>query len=147
MKTYSVKKADIKRQWHVIDAADRILGDLAVQAAGLLQGKHKPYYTRNMDVGDYVVVINAEKIRVTGNKATQKIYRHHTGYPGGLREMVFEKMLQTKPTMIIEIAVKGMMPHNSLGNQMRKKLKVYAGPDHPHAAQMKAEVAETASEK
>jgi large subunit ribosomal protein L13 len=137
MRTYSVKKADIQRQWHVIDATDRVLGELASEAAKLLMGKNKPYFTRNLDVGDYVVVVNAGKTRVTGKKQQQKVYRWHSGYPGGLKEMAFEKMIQTKPTRVIEHAVKGMLPHNRLGNQMIKKLKVYADAVHPHAAQVK----------
>ena len=147
MRTYSVKKDDIKRQWHVIDAADKILGDLASDAARLLQGKNKPYYTRNLDVGDYVVVVNAEKVRVTGKKAQQKVYRWYTGYPGGLREMAFNKMIQAHPARVIEHAVKGMLPHNRLGNQMIKKLKVYAGAAHPHTAQVKPGAIEAAGEK
>jgi large subunit ribosomal protein L13 len=137
MRTYSVKKAEIKRQWHVIDATDRILGELASEAAKLLMGKNKPYFTRNLDVGDYVVVVNAAKVRVTGKKPKQMVYRWHSGYPGGLKEVIFEKMLQTRPTRVIEHAVKGMLPHNRLGSQMIKKLKVYAGAEHPHAAQVK----------
>jgi large subunit ribosomal protein L13 len=147
VKTYSVKKDEIERQWHVIDAADRTLGKLASEAARLLQGKNKPYYTANLDVGDYVVVINAEKIRLTGKKAQQKVYRWYTGYPGGLREVAFERMIQTKPAKVIEIAVKGMMPHNRLGNQMLKKLKVYAGAAHPHTAQVKAGAGEAVGDK
>ena len=147
MKTYSVKKDEIKRQWHVIDAAEKILGDLATEAATLLQGKHKPYYTRNLDTGDYVVVINAEKVQVTGKKAQQKVYRRYTGYPSGLRETVFSKMIQTHPSRVIEIAVKGMLPHNRLGNRMIKKLKVYAGAAHPHTAQVKTGAVVPAGEK
>ncbi|MFC2059474.1 50S ribosomal protein L13 [Chloroflexota bacterium] len=132
MKTYSTKASDIKRQWHVIDASDKVLGKLATEAAGLLMGKHKPIFCRHLDTGDFVVVINADKVRVTGNKAKQKIYYRHTGYPGGLRSISLEKMLQTKPARVIEYAVKGMLPHNRLGAAMIKKLRVHAGDSHPY---------------
>ena len=138
MKTYSVKKSDIERQWHVIDAADKILGRLATQVASLLMGKHKPMFTRNLDVGDFVVVINADKVRVTGDKAQQKTYYRHSGYPGGLKSITYEKMMQTHPTRIIEHAVKGMLPHNRLGASMIKKLKVYTGDNHPYLAQTRS---------
>ncbi len=135
MKTYSAKPADIKRRWHVIDASGKILGKLATQAAGLLMGKHKPIFSPNLDTGDFVVVINAEKIRVTGNKEKQKLYYRHSGYPGGLKSIPLEKMMQTNPAWVIEHAVKGMLPHTRLGASMRKKLKVYVGETHPHLAQ------------
>ena len=135
MKTYSTRPQDIKREWHVIDASGKILGRLATEVASLLMGKHKPIVTRHLDTGDYVVIINAEKIRVTGNKAKQKLYYRHSGYPGGLKSVSFEKMMQTFPTRVIEHAVKGMLPHNRLGAQMRRKLKVYAGDTHPHQGQ------------
>jgi large subunit ribosomal protein L13 len=135
IKTYSTKASEIKREWHLIDASDKILGKLATQVANLLMGKHKPVFTRNLDTGDYVVVINAEKIRVTGNKAKQKLYYRHSGYPGGLKSESLEKMLETHPTRVIEHAVKGMLPHNRLGAQMIKKLRVYTGDVHPHQAQ------------
>jgi len=138
MKTYSVKASDIERQWHVFDASDKVLGRLATQIAGLLMGKHKPIFSRNLDTGDFVVVINAAKVRVTGNKAKQKLYYKHSGYPGGLKSITFERMIQTHPTRVIEHAVKGMLPHNRLGASMVKKLKVYAGDTHPHLAQTKA---------
>ena len=138
MKTYSTKVSDIKREWHVIDASDKILGRLATQVASLLMGKHKPIFSRNMDTGDFVVVINADKIRVTGNKAKQKLYYRHSGYPGGLKSISLEKMMQTNPPRVIEHAVKGMLPHNRLGASMLKKLKVYVGDTHPHLAQTKA---------
>ena len=138
MKTYSTKASDIKRSWHVIDASEKTLGRLATEVAHLLRGKHKPIYASNLDTGDHVIVINAEKVRVTGNKAEQKIYYRHTGYIGGLKETTFEKMQQTHPTRIIEHAVKGMLPHNPLGRAMFRKLKVYKGPTHPHGAQIKA---------
>ena len=138
MKTYSTKTSDIKREWHVIDASDKILGRLATQAASLLMGKHKPIFSRNLDTGDFVVVINADKIRVTGNKAKQKLYYRDSGYPGGLKSISLEKMMQTNPTRVIEHAVKGMLPHNRLGASMLKKLRVYVGDTHPHLAQTKA---------
>ncbi len=136
MKTYSVKKADIEREWHVIDASGETLGRLATRIARLLRGKHKPMYSRNMDTGDFVIVVNAEKIRVTGNKAIQKIYYRHSGYPGGLKERTLAQELEKHPTRVIEHAVKGMLPGNSLGRAMFRKMKVYAGPTHPHQAQV-----------
>ena len=132
MKTYSTKPSDIKREWHLIDATDQTLGRMATRAAILLQGKHKPIYARNIDTGDYVVITNAEKVRVTGNKAKQKTYYSHSGYPGGLKAVTLEKMQATFPTRVIEKAVRGMLPHNRLGSQMFKKLKVYPGSEHPH---------------
>ena len=145
MKTYAVKQCDIKRDWHVIDASDQILGRLATRIANLLMGKHKPTFTRNMDVGDYVVVTNADKIRITGDKLKQKTYYRHSGYPGGLKSISLEKMMQTKPTWVIEHAVKGMLPHNRLGNKILKKLRVYTGDTHPHIAQTGTEISETTS--
>jgi large subunit ribosomal protein L13 len=136
MKTYSTKAADIKREWHVIDASGQVLGRLATQVAHWLMGKHKPVFTRTLDTGDYVVVINADKVLVTGNKAKQKVYYRHSGYPGGLKSITFEKLMQTYPTRVIEHAVKGMLPHNRLGAKMMKKLRVYAGDAHPHLAQV-----------
>ena len=135
MKTYSTKAAEIECQWHVIDASDKILGKLATEAAKLLMGKHKPTFSRHLDTGDFVVIINAEKIRFTGKKAEQKLYHSHSGYPGGLKTINLERMMRTNPTRVIERAVKGMLPHNRLGAQMLKKLKVYAGEEHPHLAQ------------
>ena len=135
MKTYSVKIAEIKREWHVMDASGEILGRLATDVAKLLMGKHKPIFSRNLDTGDYVVVVNAEKIRVSGNKLKTKIYYHHTGYPGGIKEITLERALKTKPIWVIEHAVRGMLPKNRLGAQMLKKLKVYVGGVHPHLAQ------------
>lgn len=137
MKTYSTKATDIERQWHTIDASGKTLGRLATQIAGLLMGKHKPIYSPNLDTGDYVVVINADKVRVTGNKAKQKTYYRHSGYPGGLKSITLEKMMQTNPTRVIEYAVKGMLPHTRLGASMKKKLRVYVGDTHPHPAQTK----------
>ena len=137
MKTYSAKPSEIEREWHVIDASEKVLGRLATQVASLLMGKHKPMFSPNLDTGDFVVIINAEKIRITGNKAKQKLYYRHSGYPGGLKSISFEKMMQTNPARVIEHAVKGMLPHNRLGAKMVKKLKVYTGDTHPHLAQTK----------
>ena len=138
MKTYSTKASDIKREWHLIDASDKILGRLATQIARLLMGKHKPIFSPNLDTGDFVVVTNAEKVKVTGNKAEQKVYYKHSGYPGGLKSINLEKMMQTNPTRVVEYAVKGMLPHNRLGAKMFKKLRVYVGDTHPHPIQTKA---------
>ncbi len=138
MKTYSTKASEIERQWHVIDASDKVLGRLATQVASLLMGKHKPIFSRHLDTGDFVVVINADRVRVTGNKAKQKLYYRHSGYPGGLKAISLEKMMQTNPTRVIEHAVKGMLPHNRLGASIMKKLRVYVGDTHPHQAQIKA---------
>jgi large subunit ribosomal protein L13 len=138
MKTYTAKPADVQREWHIIDAADKTLGRLSTQIARLLMGKHKPIYTPSQDVGDFVVVINAEKVRVTGNKAKQKMYYRHSGYPGGFKSISLEKTMQTFPTRVLEYSVKGMLPHTKLGNVMRKRLKVYAGEKHPHQAQIEA---------
>ena len=135
MSTYMPKKGDITRNWYVLDAAGKTLGSVAAEAAVLLRGKHKPTFTPNADCGDHVIVINAEKVEVTGKKRKEKIYKRHTGYPGGLREITFEKLQAQKPEEIIRHAVKGMMPKGKLGRQMFKKLKVYAGPEHPHTAQ------------
>jgi large subunit ribosomal protein L13 len=135
MKTYSVKESEIERQWHVIDATDKVLGKLATEAARLLMGKDKPIFCRHLDTGDYVVIINAEKIHVSGNKLEQKLYYRHSGYPGGFKSIPLEDMLKNKPAWVIEHAVKGMLPKNRLGNSMIKKLKVYAGDSHPHLAQ------------
>ena len=141
MKTYSTKPSEIEREWHVIDASDKVLGRLATQAANLLMGKHKPIFCRNLDTGDFVVILNADKVRVTGNKAKQKLYYRHSGYPGGLKSVSLEKMMQTNPARVIEHAVKGMLPHNRLGAKIVKKLKVYTGDTHPHLAQTKATAA------
>ena len=138
MKTYTISASDIKRKWHLMDASDEVLGKLATRIASLLMGKHKPEFSRNLDTGDFVVVINADKVRVTGNKAKQKEYYRHSGYPGGLKRITFEKLMQTYPTRVIEHAVKGMLPHNRLGAKIFKKLKVYAGDTHPHLAEVKA---------
>ena len=146
MKTYSVKVSEIKREWHVIDASDKILGRLATEVAKLLMGKHKPMFCRNLDVGDFVVVLNAEKVRVSGDKARQKVYYRHSGYPGGLKSVTFEKLMQTHPTRAVEYAVKGMLPHNRLGASIIKKLKVYVGDKHPHLAQTGAALAKAEGE-
>ncbi|MGE5706719.1 MAG: 50S ribosomal protein L13 [Bacteroidota bacterium] len=135
MKTYTAKPEDITRQWYVIDAEGLTLGRLATIAAGLLRGKHKPIYTPSMDTGDFVIVVNADKVAVTGKKAEQKEYIHHTGWPGGFRSVKYNKVMAEHPTRIIEHAVRGMLPHNRLGRAQYTKLKVYTGPDHPHTAQ------------
>lgn len=134
-KTIQPSLATLDRQWFVVDAADQTLGRLASEVAQVLRGKNKPTFTPHLDTGDFVVVINAEKIRVTGNKATQKLYKRHSGRPGGLKTETFAHLQARLPERIIETAVKGMLPHNSLGRQQFRKLKVYSGPDHPHAAQ------------
>lgn len=135
MKTFNATAETVQRQWHVIDAEGKTLGRLATEVAVLLRGKHKPEYTPHVDTGDYVVITNAAKVNVTGNKRSAKVYYRHTGYPGGLKEMTFEKMIDKNPERVIELAVKGMLPKNPLGRAMYRKLKVYAGTDHPHAAQ------------
>ena len=135
MRTYQPKPADITRQWHVIDATDVVLGRLAAHAASLLRGKHKAYYAPHIDTGDFVVVINAGKVAMTGNKRVQSMYHRHSGYPGGLRSTSYDELLNTRPTLIVERAIKGMLPHTTLGRHMGSKLKVYAGPTHPHQAQ------------
>lgn len=133
--TYSAKKDDLAKEWFVVDATGQTLGKLAVQVANILRGKHKPTYTPHVDAGDFVVVINAEKITVSGKKREQKNYVHHTGYPGGFRSVSFKDLQAKHPDRIISKAVKGMLPHNRLGRQLIKKLKVYAGEAHPHQAQ------------
>lgn len=135
MKTFSANQDSVKRDWYVVDAEGKTLGRLASEVAVRLRGKHKPEYTPHVDTGDYIVVINAEKVAVTGKKATDKMYYRHTGFPGGLKEASFEKLIERKPTLIIEKAVKGMLPRNPLGRAMARKLKVYAGAEHPHTAQ------------
>jgi len=136
MKTYSTKASDVKREWHVVDASGKTLGRLASQVAKLLMGKHKPIYVPYLDTGDYVVVVNAAKVSVTGKKAEQKVYYRHSGYPGGLKSFTFKELSASHPTRVIELAVKGMLPKNRLGRAMFKKLKVYVGGDHPHHAQV-----------
>lgn len=135
MKTYTATPSTIKREWFVIDASDKVLGRLATTVADRLRGKHKPEYTPNIDTGDYIVIINAEKVRVTGRKFTDKKYYRHSGYPGGLKETTFDKLQEKAPEDIIKKAVKGMMPKGPLGREMFRKLKIYAGPEHQHNAQ------------
>ncbi len=134
-KSFTPKAGEIERSWFIVDAEGKTLGRLASQIAHVLRGKHKPTYSPHMDVGDHIVVVNAEKIRVTGRKAEQKVYYRHTGHPGGLRTTTYEDMLNKHPDRILRTAVKGMMPNNVLGRQMFKKLRIYAGPEHGHAAQ------------
>src|SRR5512136_3419385 len=135
MKTYHAKKEEIERGWFVVNAEGKVLGRLASQVARVLRGKHKPTFSPHVDTGDFVVVVNARKVTLTGRKLKDKKYYHHTGYPGGIREARAEKLLAKKPTEMVRIAVKGMLPKNSLGRQMIRKLKIYAGPNHPHEAQ------------
>lgn len=135
MKTFMAKAQEVEHKWYVVDAEGKTLGRLASQIATILRGKHKPIYTPHVDTGDYVIVINAEKIKVTGKKRTDKMYRWHSGYLGGLKERTFNEMMQKQPEKIIMLAVKGMLPHNSLGRQMLKKLRVFTGSEHPHQAQ------------
>lgn len=135
MKTISAKPAEVTREWYLVDATDKTLGRLSTEIARRLRGKHKPIFTPHVDTGDYIVVINAEKIRVTGNKTTDKMYYHHTGYPGGMKQASFREMIERSPERVLELAVKGMLPKNPLGRAMIKKLKVYAGGQHRHTAQ------------
>jgi large subunit ribosomal protein L13 len=135
VKTYAVKASEIERRWWVVDATDQTLGRLATRVATLLEGKHKPMYSPHLDTGDHVVVVNANRIRVTGDKLRQKTYVRHSSYPGGLREESLGRLLERRPELVIERAVKGMLPQNRLGRAMFRKLKVYAGADHPHQAQ------------
>ena len=135
MRTYSPKAGDVVRKWHVIDAQDVVLGRLATHAAVLLRGKHKPTFAAHMDMGDFVIVINAEKVSLSGNKALSKFAHQHSGFPGGLTSTVYGELLEKHPTRAVEKAIKGMLPKNRLGREMAGKLKVYAGPEHPHAAQ------------
>lgn len=140
MKTYSPKAAEIQRQWYIVDAEGKTLGRLASQVATILRGKHKPTFAPHMDMGDYVIVINAEKVKVTGTKERDKLYHRHTGYPGGLKTTAFRDMIAKHPTRPIEKAVRRMLPKNALGERTFKKLKVYAGPEHPHQAQKPTEL-------
>lgn len=140
LKTYYAKPGEVEREWVLIDAADQVLGRVAVKAATILKGKHKPTYSPHVDTGDFVIVVNADKIRVTGSKAQQKEYFRHTGFPGGLKSETFEEAMQKHPERVVEKAVKGMLPKNTLGRAMGKKLKVYAGPEHPHAAQQPRQI-------
>ena len=140
MKTYFANNENVEHKWYVVDAADKVLGRLSTQIAMRLRGKHKPEYTPHADAGDYIVVINAAQIKVTGDKVESKIYYDHSGYPGGLKQTTYEKMYEKDPTRIIERAVKGMLPKNPLGRAMLSKLKVYAGAEHPHIAQQPVEL-------
>jgi len=140
MKTFTAKNETVQRDWYVVDAAGQTLGRLATEIASRLRGKHKPEYTPHVDTGDYIVVINAEQVRVTGNKTSDKIYYSHTGFPGGIKEISFEKLIAKAPERVLEAAVKGMLPRNPLGRDMYRKLKVYAGTYHPHAAQQPQEL-------
>lgn len=135
MKTYVTKPDEVQREWFVVDATGKTLGRLATEIARILRGKHKPIYSPMVDVGDYVIVVNAEKVRVTGRKLTDKFYYRHSGYPGGFKQISLRDLLARHPTRVIEYAVRGMLPKNALGRRMFKKLKVYAGPEHPHQAQ------------
>ncbi len=135
MKTYTVKAGEIERKWYLVDARDLVLGRLASEVARILKGKHKPCYSPHLDVGDNVIVVNADKVRLTGGKADKKVYYRHSGYPGGLRETVYADLMRKKPEFVVRKAVRGMLPHNRLGRSMLRKLHVYAGPDHPHQAQ------------
>ncbi len=135
MKTYQAKKEELEQKWYLVNAEGKVLGRLATELAKILRGKNKPAYTPHLDTGDFIIVVNAGKLTLTGKKMKDKIYYHHTGYPGGIKEMSAEKLLAKKPTEMIRMAVKGMLPKNSLGRQMFRKLKVYAGPNHPHEAQ------------
>ena len=140
MKTYTAKPETVKRDWYIVDAAGQTLGRLASEIALRLRGKHKPEYTPHVDTGDYIVVINAEQISVTGKKTSDKIYYSHTGFPGGIKEISFEKLIDKAPERVLEAAVKGMLPRNPLGRDMYRKLKVYAGATHPHTAQQPQEL-------
>ena len=135
MKSYMAKANEVERKWYIIDAKDKVLGRLASEIATVLSGKHKPIYTPHVDTGDFVIVINAEKVKLTGKKLEQNEYRYHTGYPGGLKEVPYKRLIQEKPEKIIELAVKGMLPKNKIGRQMIKKMKIYSGAEHKHEAQ------------
>lgn len=135
MRTFSLRAADVQRDWYVVDAEGQVLGRLATQIALLLRGKHKPTFTPSMDGGDFVIVVNADKVMLTGRKVEQKMYYRHSGYPGGMREIPFKEMMAKHPDRVIRLAVKGMLPKTRMGRKMLRKLRVYAGPEHPHAAQ------------
>ncbi len=140
MGTYSAKKEDVNRSWHVVDAKGKTLGRLATVVASVLKGKHKPIFTKHVDTGDFVIVVNAERIHLTGKKLDQKVYYSHSGYPGGLKSVTAGKLLKTRPEEVLKMAVQGMLPKTQLGKQMLTKLKVYAGETHPHSAQQPAEM-------
>jgi len=133
--TFMANPQNVERKWYVVDAEGKTLGRLASQIAAILRGKNKPTFTPHVDCGDFVVIVNAEKIQVTGKKVSDKVYLRHTGYPGGQKSITFGRLIETRPIRVLELAIKGMLPHNRLGRQMYRKLKVYAGPEHPHAAQ------------
>ena len=138
MKTYTLSAKEVEHRWHVLDAENRPLGRLATEVAHLLRGKYRPTFTPHLDNGDFVIVVNASKVKVTGNKMQQKLYRRHSGYPGGLKETPLPRMLERHPERVVQIAVKGMLPHNRLSRKLLRHLKVYGGPDHPHEAQVNA---------
>ncbi len=138
MKTYTLKAKEIETTWHVVDAEGRILGRLASEVAQLLRGKHRPTFSPHLDNGDHVIIVNAGKVKVTGKKTQQKVYYRHSGYPGGLKETLLARMLETRPERVVQLAVKGMLPHNRLSRQLLRHLKVYGGPEHPHEAQVNA---------
>lgn len=140
MSTPIAKKADLEKAWYVVDLEDKVLGRVATEIAKVLRGKHKPIFTPSVDTGDFVIVVNADKVRLTGHKLSQKVYYHHSGYPGGIKSVTAEKLLEQKPEEIIRKAVKGMLPKNKLGRQMFKKLKVYCSSEHPHQAQQPQEL-------
>lgn len=140
MKTTLAKPLEVERQWYLVDATDMVVGRLASKVAAILRGKHKADFTPNVDTGDYVIVVNAEKVRLTGDKENKKMYKHHTGFVGGRRDISYKDMMEKHPERIVERAVKGMLPHNRLGRQMYRKLKVYVGPEHAHQAQMPKEL-------
>lgn len=141
MQTFMAKPAEIERKWYIIDATDKVLGRVASEAASILRGKHKPIYTPHVDTGDHIIIINAEKVKLTGRKLEQKMYTTHSGFPGGIKQMSYGRLLASKPERALEAAIRGMLPHNSLGKQMFTKLRVYKGTEHPHQAQ-KPEVLE-----
>ena len=140
MKTFMAKPDQVERKWYIVDATDLVLGRLASNVAAILRGKNKPIFTPNVDTGDYVIIINCDKVRLTGKKLEQKYYRYHTGYIGGLKEVQYKSLMAKKPVLAVELAVKGMLPKNSIGRKMFKKLKAYAGAEHPHAAQQPIEL-------
>ena len=140
MKTFMAKPDQVERKWYIVDATDLVLGRLASNVAAVLRGKNKPIFTPNVDTGDYVIIINCDKVRLTGKKLEQKYYRYHTGYIGGLKEVQYKALMAKKPVLAVELAVKGMLPKNSIGRKMFKKLKAYAGSEHPHAAQQPIEL-------
>ena len=146
-RTYSLKAGDITRQWLVLDAADQTLGRLATRVARLLRGKHKPTFSPHLEMGDYVIVVNAARVRVTGRKLRDKVYYRHSGYHGGLKSVTLGQLMATRPARVVEMAVRGMLPHNRLGRKLFKNLKVYAGPEHPHEAQVRGSQKEAAAQE